>query len=105
MICFSLCQIFLSVCAHFNVQCFDLYPCLDFSACLDFCVGFEFSGMLIRLSELILRIVFATKALDLPLGDRFVVRSLGQGKQVPNWPKLVEPIQNHDFLWYTVART
>ena len=28
---------------------------------------------------------------------------LGQGKPVPNWRKLVEPIQNHHFLWYTVA--
>ena len=32
------------------------------------------------------------------------VRSLGKRKPVPNWPKLVEPLQNHDFLWYTVVR-
>ena len=83
MICFSLFfSIFLSVCAHFDVQCFDLYSCLDFSArldcdfsacldfdfsaCLDFSVCFEFSAMSIKLSELILCIVFATKAPDLP---------------------------------------
>ena len=72
--------ILLSVCAHFDVQCFDLYSCLDFSACLDsdlsscldfsacldFSICFEFSAMSIKLSELILHIVFATKAPDLP---------------------------------------
>ena len=51
-------------------------------------------------------------------GDRFVVpwylkggtwykepvRCLGRGKLVPNWPKLVEPIQNHDFLCKSLKR-
>ena len=53
--------IFLSVCAHFDVQCFDIYihghSCLDFSVCL------EFSAMPIKLSELILHIAFARSSL------------------------------------------
>ena len=60
---------------------FDLCSCLDFSGCLnlsaflDFSVCFEFFAMSIKLSELILRIVFCDKS---PRsfsegGDRFVV--------------------------------
>ena len=45
MICFvPFFPIFLSTCAHFVVQCFDLYSCLDFSACFGFsaCLDFDF---------------------------------------------------------------
>ena len=75
-------------CTHFDVQRFGLYSCLDFSACLDydfsacldcdlsscldfsaclnFSVCFDFSAMSIKLSKLILRVVFATKDPELP---------------------------------------
>ena len=55
---------------------FDFSACLDFdfsasldcdfSACLHFSVCFEFSAMSIKLSELIFRVVFATKAPNIP---------------------------------------
>ena len=46
---------------------FDFSACLDFdfSAGLDFSVCFEFSAMSVKLSELMLHTVFATKAPDL----------------------------------------
>ena len=47
---FTFFPIFLSVCAHFDVQCFDVYSGLHFSARLDFnfssCLDFHFSACL-----------------------------------------------------------
>ena len=57
MICILLFPVFLSVCAHFDVQCFDLY--IHVSIFLSVSI---FSAMSIKLSEQILHTAFATKA-------------------------------------------
>ena len=98
---------------------FDFSACLDFdfSAGLDFSVCFEFSAMSVKLSELMLRTVFATKAPDL-LQRRMTGLWYRRTWYKREWnqyevkvretcTKLAKaggPIQNYYFLWYTVAR-